>query len=297
MDNIKTTVLICTYKRKELLDNCLFHLIKSSSQKPDEIVVVDGEEGGIKDLIDKWQKVYPNIKYIPIKNINLAHSRNIGLKYCRGDIICFTDDDCVVEKDWLKKIIKLHKEHPEAGGIGGKVLSLKDRLIDKVANLCVFPFPEKSGYLRTICGANASYKKEAMARVGKFDENLVRGEDVDFNWRIIKAGYKIYYCNDLIVYHRHRDRWRDLFYQLFMYGRNYYLVRKKWPDMYCIYPHTVKKFKDYLKLLYLPFRVWVDTFLKLRYQKFLDKIILFFFVLGSQISWYIGILWEFLKRL
>ena len=121
MAKAKITVLVCTYKRKQLLDGCLRSLIDVSSELPDEIVVVDGEEGGARDIISKWQGRHSGIKFIATNNINLAASRNIGLSHCTGDIIAMTDDDVEVSSNWIETMRKLYQAHPYAGAIGGKI--------------------------------------------------------------------------------------------------------------------------------------------------------------------------------
>ena len=89
-----------------------------------------------------------------------------------------------------------------------------------------------------------------------------RGEDVDFNWRVKQLGYEIFFDPQIKVYHHHRPTWRGFLNQHYMYGRCYYLVRKKWPEMYCIYPHHFRRFKDILKL--------GNTILGIFYQPFLS---------------------------
>ena len=290
---MKVSVLICTYKRKQLLEKCLKSLIDYAFELPDEIVIVDGEKGELKEVVERWKAKFPNIKLVPTENINLANSRNKGLPYCSGEIIALTDDDCLVEKDWVQKIKRLHKEHPEAGVIGGRVKSVGDRLIDKVSDLVIFPFPKKPAYLRTVAGANCSYKIDAIKKVSGYDENLFRGEDVDFNWRIIKAGYKIYYDPNLVVYHHHRSTWKGLFYQLFMYGRNYYLVRKKWPDMYCVCPHKIRNFKDILKLInFFLTTLYQPLLMSFKIRGFTNKIISYPFLIIANTFWKLGIVKE-----
>lgn len=287
------SVLICTYKRQDGLDRCLCSLLDESTELPDEIVIVDGEEGATRDIVSKWQEKFPAIKLIPTKNVNLAISRNTGLPHCIKDIIALTDDDVKVSPDWLKKIRQLHKEHPKVGVIGGRIESPEQKLRDKVANLVVFPFPDKPGYLQMVAGANASYKKEVIEKIGQYDESLFRGEDVDYNWRVLKIGYKIYYDPELIVYHYHRNTWRGFLSQIFMYGRGYYLVRRKWPDMYCIYPHGLKNTKNFLKLGYFFISTIAEPIFSLKKVKgFFDKVIIFPLLIICQIMWKAGMIMQ-----
>lgn len=285
------STLICTYKRQKLLEKCLETIIRKSIELPDEIVIVDGEEGRAKNIVVKYQKEFPNIKLISAKNINLAVSRNIGLPHCTGDIIALTDDDVIASSDWVKRIKELHKEHPEAGAIGGKIISVGNKLLDKVADLVIFQFPDKADYIRTVAGANASYKREAIKAVGKFDETLFRGEDVDYNWRVLEKGYKIYYDPRLVVQHCHRATWRGLFRQVFMYGKAYCLVRRKWRNMYCVYPHTLSYCSDFLKLGYFFIGIFAEPIAQFKKIKgFFWKAVIYPLLVTIQISWRFGML-------
>ncbi|MBP7087690.1 MAG: glycosyltransferase [Candidatus Omnitrophica bacterium] len=293
---MKVSVLICTYKRPNLLEECLHSLIEDSEILPDEIVIVDGENGQIKDIIYQWQKKFSPIVLVPTKNINLAAARNKGLPFCSGEVIAFSDDDIKVSPNWIKKIRELHNHYPEISAIGGKVESLSQRFRDRIADLVIFPAPKKPQRVETLAGANISYKKNTIKEVGYFDEELFRGEDVDYNWRILKKGGSIYYDPELLVYHRHRNSWRGLFYQLFMYGRAYYLVRRKWEDIYCIYPRKFNTLKDLLKVFYF--------FGSVIYQAFLDAkkvdnvyfgIIAYPVLIGCQLVWRIGMISQYLK--
>ena len=70
---------------------------------------------------------------------------------------------------------------------------------------------------------------------------------MDYNWRIYKKGLKLLFISDVLVKHIHRSTWKSLFYQHYMYGRAYYLVREKWPDMYSLYPSKIDSIFSILK--------------------------------------------------
>jgi len=293
---MKVTVLICTYKRRQLLYNCLKSLIGGGEELPDEIVIVDGEEGKVKNIVFEWQRKFSKIILVPTKNMNLAASRNTGLPFCSGDIIAFTDDDIKVRTDWIKKIRELHDRYPDAAAIGGKVQSLTDKFRDKIADLVIFPAPEEAQRVTTLAAANISYKKEIIGKVGPFDEELFRGEDVDYNWRVLKAGGYIQYEPELLVYHLHRNSWKGLLQQLFMYGRAYYLVRKKWKDIYCVYPREWNTLKDVFKTVYFFCGIIYQALLDARKAENIYFSILAYPVLVlCQVVWRWGMAYQYLK--
>ena len=242
-------MFICTYNRGHLIDQTLHSLIYTQIQKPDEIVIVNGGgENNCQLILDKWKTVFENLKVIETENINLATSRNIGLPHCTGDIILQTDDDARPLNDWIEKMIKYHEEYSEVGVIGGDVIDASENsFLSNIADAVTFPHHATNCAVRSVPGVNSSYKREVIEEIGEYDENLFRGEDVDYNWRAIQKGWKILYIPEIKVIHVHRTTWKGLFYQHYMYGRAYFLVRSKWPEMYSHYPIKVNSIRSLLK--------------------------------------------------
>lgn len=263
---MKLSVLICTYNRPELLARALESLIKNAEEKPDQIVVVNGGDERTDRLVESVMTANQSkVEIILIKTVNknAAANRNVGLPHCHGDVIAMTDDDAEVFPNWVTLMKRAHKEHPEAGAVGGPVIGTNpESLIGKLADLITFPSWPEPQYARTLPAVNISYKREVLECIGQQDDTLFRGEDVDYNWRLQKLGYKIYFDPRIKVYHQHRATLNGLLNQHYMYGRGYYLVRRKWQDMYCVYPHRIRRVRDGLKagnfiaaLFYEPFRI------------------------------------------
>ena len=246
---MRTTVFICTYNRGNLIEGALEALINNQKRIPDEIIVVNGNgENDCQEALEKWRKNFPQLKIIKTKNKNLAASRNVGLPHCKGDLILQTDDDARPFPDWIEQMVKAHKNNPDCGVIGGRVIDASQgRFLSKIADIATFPNHKKNTKVRSVPGVNSSYKKEVIDQVGKYDETLFRGEDVDYNWRTIQKGWNVLFCPEIKVKHLHRPTWEGLFQQHFMYGRAHYLVRNKWPEMYSHYPLKISSIKSLLK--------------------------------------------------
>jgi len=267
---LKISVFICTYNRGRLINLTLDALIFQQTRKPDEIIIVNG--GGNNDcqpILEKWKNSFNNFKIINTDNINLAYSRNVGLPHCSGDLILQTDDDARPLPDWIQLIEEAHEKYPQAGVIGGDVIDADGRLfLSQIADAATFPHHNTVCEVRNVPGVNSSYKKEAIEQIGKYDTTLFRGEDVDYNWRAIKNGWKVIYLPDIKVLHVHRPTWRGLFFQHFMYGRANFLVRSKWPDMYSPYPLKLNSTYSILKWIaswiWFP---WIDAYHKAKNMK------------------------------
>ena len=240
-------------------------LINNQNRIPDEIIIVNGGgENDCQDTLNKWKSIFSNLKIIKTENINLANSRNIGLPYCKGDLILQTDDDARPFPDWIEKIIEAHELYPNVGVVGGDVIDAGGRsYLSQIADTATFPHHNNTCEVRSVPGVNSSYKKEVISQVGEYDETLFRGEDVDYNWRAIKNGWKVVYIPEIKVYHVHRPTWNGLLKQHYMYGRAHFLVRSKWPEMYSPYPKKIDSIYTFFKWLaswvWFP---WLDAFLK-----------------------------------
>src|SRR5262245_7729380 len=123
---MKYSVLICTYNRPELLRQSLDALIRRTTERPDEVVVVNGGDERADQVVEAAKSNGPapriEIKLIKTVNKNLAASRNVGLPHCTGDIVAMTDDDAEVFPDWVTQMKRGHLAHPEAGAVGGPVI-------------------------------------------------------------------------------------------------------------------------------------------------------------------------------
>ena len=259
-------------------------LINKQNRKPDEIIVVNGGgENDCQETLEKWQKAFPALFIIQTKNKNLAASRNIGLSHCSGDLILQTDDDARPFQNWIKKMVKAHKNNPDCGVIGGRVIDASQgNFLSIIADIATFPNHNSTQKVRSVAGVNSSYKKEVIEMIGDYDETLFRGEDVDYNWRAIQSGWDVLYCPEIKVKHLHRPTWKGLFQQHFMYGRAHYLVRKKWPEMYSHYPLKISSIKLLLKWYaswsWIPLNDAVQKSSQLRSKMNGFDILVFFFI-------------------
>ena len=239
-----------------MIEETLSSLIQKQNRKPNEIVIVNGGgKNNCKNVLNKWKNKYSFIKIIETNNINLSASRNIGLPKCSGDLILQTDDDARPYPDWIERIIAAHLFYKNVGVIGGEVLDNNSHnFLSKIADIVTFPKYDKICNVRSVPGVNSSYKREVVEQIGEYDQNLFRGEDVDYNWRVKNLGWKILYIPEIKVRHIHRSTWIDLLSQHYMYGKANYLVRKKWPNMYAPYPLSIDSI--YLLMKYIASWLW-----------------------------------------
>lgn len=202
------SVVIPTLNEKEFIVRCI-RAILSGSETPDEIIVVDGNSSdGTREMaLAAGAQVFLNLK------VHAAGGRNIGLAKARGDVIVFTDADCVPAQDWLANIKRSFDHDPSLDGVGGPLMALPAR--SKVEAFWahmflheIMPSPTQPQLITrcTLSGAfvtaNCAYRKTLLLDLNGFDEWFGnQAEDVDLFWRAIHRKFKLLFLPSLVVYH------------------------------------------------------------------------------------------------
>jgi len=211
------SVIVATYNRAASLPDCLKSLM-AARLPPDvacEVICVDNNSTDrTKDAVQELARVSPiPIEYLfePVQGISPA--RNAGLRHARGRIIALTDDDCIVDPEWLASIWKEFEAAPTLDLIGGRVeLYNKDDLPMTIRTSRERKVYEAEPVMSEITGCNFAFRRELVDEIGMFDPlfgaggRIPAGEDTDFYYRAFRAGRKIVYSPDVLVYHNHGRR-------------------------------------------------------------------------------------------
>ena len=148
-----------------------------------------------------------------------AAARNHALRRASGDVVAFTDADCVVDRAWLRRLVAPLGD-PGVGVVGGRILSKRpcnaierfgERIHDHDRALNAFMPP----YAITM---NWASRRAAFQTVGLFNEDLQRCSDVDLSYRMIQAGHRLVYEPRAVVYHRNERTAWGLMYEGYVHG-------------------------------------------------------------------------------
>lgn len=226
---IKLSIIIVNFNVKAFLQNCLLSVRKALEKIPSEIIVVDNaSDDGSVEII---KKNFPDVKIIELsENLGFSKANNIGLKIAKGEYICLLNPDTIVEEDTLNTMIRFMESHPEAGMAGCKILNPDGTFqlacrrsfptpwvaFTKIFGLSAL-FPKSKLFARynlTYLDENQTYEVDAISgsfmflrkdvyeKVGGLDESFfMYGEDLDWCFRIKKAGFKIYYVHSTKIIH------------------------------------------------------------------------------------------------
>ncbi len=213
----KISVVVPTCNRSDTLAITL-NSIMANTVLPDEIIIVDQGANNTGVFISDRSS---NIKYIKDRGKGVARARNIGWKNAIGDIIAFTDDDALVDREWIKNILitfKLTNFNP--GVIGGKIIPTFEEKNDdwniSEERKYILPYYDQGDAIELYSqgcmppGVNYSTTKELLEKANGFNEMLgvnngkkiqIYGEDTMLSFNIQAMGFDIIYNPNIIVYH------------------------------------------------------------------------------------------------
>ncbi len=212
--NDMISVCINTKNRPRQLLSCL-ERIKKNNYSDLEIIIVD--QG--KPVTSEFPEILcqQRIKYFTDKEASVGRAKNLAVSQARGEIIVFTDDDCLVEENWLRKIRRAFAENKEIVGLFGQVKP--DKPAENKGKICPCSFTGKQKKLISKPGLhwkeigfgnNMAFRKDVFKKSGGFKNWLGPGsigraaEDGELALRVLLKGYKILYEPEIIVYHH---RW------------------------------------------------------------------------------------------
>lgn len=229
MKHLQLSVIIVNYNVKHFLEQCLYSVFKALKNIESEVFVVDNNS--VDGSVALIKQKFPQVKLI-VNTINTGFSvaNNQAIKISKGKYVLLLNPDTVVQEDTFEKTLAFMEAHPEAGGLGIKMLDGLGNFLPeskrglptpavaffKIFGLSkLFPGSKKFGqyhltYLDKnkthqvdiLSGAFMLMRKEALDKVGLLDETFfMYGEDIDLSYRITQGGYKNYYFAQSSIIH------------------------------------------------------------------------------------------------
>jgi O-antigen biosynthesis protein len=218
---MKLSVVIVNYNVEYFLEQCLYAVRKAMKDIEGEVFVVDNNsvDGSLRMLRQK----FPEVKLIANKeNTGFSRANNQAIRISSGEYVLLLNPDTVVEDDTFQKVIAFMDEHPDAGGLGVKMVDGQGKFLPESKRGLPTPatafykifgfsriFPRSKRFARyhlgfldkeqthevdVLAGAFMLLRKKVLDEIGLLDEAFfMYGEDIDLSYRITQAGYKNYY--------------------------------------------------------------------------------------------------------
>ncbi len=225
----KLSVIIVNYNVKYFLKQCLISVNNASKNIDTETFVVDNASAD--GSVDMVKREFPWVKLIAnTQNVGFSTANNQAIKQATGEYILLLNPDTFVQEDTFEKIIKFMDTHPQAGGLGVKMIDGNGNFLPESKRGIPTPltafykmfglyklFPRSKifnryylGHLNEnetneveiLAGAFMLLRKKVLDKIGLLDETFfMYGEDIDLSYRILQAGYKNYYYPETQIIH------------------------------------------------------------------------------------------------
>ena len=223
------SVIIVNYKAEKFLQRCISSVYAETKRVPFDIWVVDNNS--MDASVPMVQQNFPQVNLIENKeNAGFIKANNKGILASKGTYVLSLNNDTVVLAGALEKLVDFMDRHPDAGACGAKVLNTDGSIQHQCKRgfptpssalfyflklhklfprnrifahyLMTYIDPEKVSEVDSLSGACLMVRREVIQKVGVMDEDYVMyGDDLDWCYRIKKAGWKIYYVPDAQIVH------------------------------------------------------------------------------------------------
>ncbi len=230
----RVSVVVPAFNAEKTLRGCLNALVSQEFPKEQyEVIVVDnGSTDGTWAIIQSYGSAVLGIRETRVHNSYAA--RNAGVRASQGELIAFTDADCVPDVRWLSLLIENFDE-PVFGGVAGEILPFSTETpAEKFAAQTGMLSQRKTQnhpYRPYAVTANVAYRRKVFEQIGLFNNSLESGGDADFCWRMQEETKWVLWFNDIaIVLHQHRTSWRGLWKQFVRYGQGNTALQALYPD-------------------------------------------------------------------
>ena len=197
-----------------------------------EVLIVDGlSTDNTRDIVKEHQKQHSNLILLDNPGRIVPKGMNRAYKVAKGDVIIRVDGHCEIATDYVSNCLKyLHEA--DAAGVGGPMQTIGETpLSETIAVAMSSVFGVGNSFFRTMQGKTMyvdsvpfpAYTREIIAKVGFYDEEMVRNQDDEYNYRIREAGGKLLLAADVQSKYYSRGSIKKLWKQYFQYG--YWKVR------------------------------------------------------------------------
>jgi len=200
------SVIIPTLNDKTLAN--ALEAVSSQTRRPDEIVVVGRYDSTLLDT-------FPQVRFVDTRvPVSAAAARNRGIRESRGEILAFTDSDCIPDADWIEKHEQAHASGADV--VGGGVSLAGANFWAQADNLSMFhDFVTElpPGHRSLLPTLNLSVRRSVIERIGGLDESFpgAAAEDSDWTIRMRLGGYRLHFEPGAVVRHAPaRTRWHDV---------------------------------------------------------------------------------------
>lgn len=234
---MRVSITIPCRNEKKYIGKCLQSIVDCNYDKSLlNVYVCDGlSDDGTQEIIQTFATHHPFIHLINNLQKTTPQALNLGIKADDSDLKIILGAHAEIDNAYVSNAVALLHNIPDVDCVGGIIENVMEDEVSEVISLAMsssfgvgnahFRTGNKDGYVDTV--AFGAYKDSVFKTVGYFDEDLVRNQDDEFNFRLINNGLKIYLSKDIRSKYFVRASFQKLFKQYFQYGYWKVYVNKK----------------------------------------------------------------------
>jgi len=237
------TVVMPVRNESRFIRETLLQLVGQDYPKESfEIIVADGmSDDGTREIVQELSEQFPQVRLLDNPKRLSSAGRNVGFKNGKGDYFLVVDGHCFISDNrLLRNVVECFEK--SAADCLGRPQPLDPPGLTRFQNAVAMArgsklghggdsliYGEFEGYASPVSNG-AAYRREVFEKIGYVDENLDACEDLEFNYRVEKAGLKAYTSPKLTVRYYPRENLKGLFRQMVRYGRGRFRFIRKHPE-------------------------------------------------------------------
>jgi len=226
------SIILPIRNESKTIRECMDSILTQDYTGPIEILIADGmSTDSTRMIIGEYQRQQMNIHLIDNPGKIVPTGMNAALRMAKGDIVIRVDGHCIIAPDYVSNCV-YHLLNAEIDGVGGPMQTIGETPISETIAIAMSSqFGVGNSAFRTLSGRTIladtvpfpAYTRSIIERVGLYDEELVRNQDDEYNYRIREIGGKILLADNVRSKYYSRGSLSKLWKQYFQYG--FYKIR------------------------------------------------------------------------
>ena len=230
----KVSIIIPCRNEEQYIRKNLDAILEQDYEGVIEVLVVDGmSSDNTREIVKSFAS--DQIRLIDNPHQYTPNALNIGVANTSGEVFIILGGHAYINQDFVRKNIEVLQRDEKVGCAGGQILNIHENHTSEIISRAMassfgvgnatFRVGGEAGYVDTV--AFGAYRKKIHDEIGGFDEDLVRNQDDEYNFKVTKAGYKIYFDPEIISNYYVRGSIIKLYRQYYQYGYWKVYVNKK----------------------------------------------------------------------
>jgi glycosyltransferase involved in cell wall biosynthesis len=200
---VSVSVVVAVRNARATIGACVDSLLALDPAAIEVLVVDNGSTDGTLDVLRGYAG---RITVLHEQRRGAGAARNAGIAAARGEVVAFTDADCVVDTRWLGNLVGALAD-PDVGAVGGTILAADpanrvERYGEGIHDHHLAIEVYRPPYAITM---NWASRRAVLQELGGFDERFLRSQDVDLSYRLVQSGRTLVFAPEAIVRH-HNER-------------------------------------------------------------------------------------------